>query len=51
MYCYDNKGNEVKYSDAVKYKKLYNKVEKIRQELVNYKTCNLMFQCEDEETK
>ena len=45
-------GKEFDLRDAIKYKSLWNKAEKIEDLLYNsFKVNNLMFECEDEETK
>ncbi len=57
MYVYSkkdkNKENPIELSEAVRYKSLWNKAEKIERELRNYflDRNNIMFECEDEETK
>jgi len=38
-------------SEAVRYKTLWNKAEKIETELYNFMDNNLMFECEEYETK
>ena len=57
MYVYKktdkNKENPIELSEAVRYKSLWNKAEKIENELRNYFSdrTNLMFEGEEEETK
>lgn len=56
VYCYKKSDKEFKnpifLADAVRYKSLWNKSEKIERELRDYfMTNNIMFECEDEDTK
>jgi len=56
MYCYKKtdkeKKNPIHISEAIRYKSLWNKAEKIEIELRNYfLSNNLMFDFEDEETR
>lgn len=47
-----NKENPIYLGDGVRYKSLWNKSLKIETELRNYfDTNNIMFECEEEETK